>query len=149
MHRDPAKAIAVLDAMLESFDGGERWMRGDVYDAGKEKACRIGAAVLCAVKPRDKYQIILGEPDHNAYHYLYMAFTKTSAFKRYDDLDRRLDLECYNDLSRSFTRIEKLILAARAIAQAELDAKCERTSTVKQRSVTAPCDSPAREYEAA
>ncbi len=28
MRRNPAKAIAVLDAMLEFFDGGRRWMTG-------------------------------------------------------------------------------------------------------------------------
>ena len=28
MRRDPAKAIVVLDAMLEFFDGGRRWIRG-------------------------------------------------------------------------------------------------------------------------
>ena len=93
MRRDPAKAILVLDAMLEFFDGGRRWMRGDVFDAGKEKACLIGAAVLCAAEPRDEYQIILGEPDRNAYHYLYIAFSKTLAFKRYLQPDCRLDLE--------------------------------------------------------
>ena len=121
MRRDPAKAILVFDAMLQFFDGGRRWMRGDVYDTRKEKACLVGAAVLCAAEPRSEYQITVGEPDHNAYHYLYTAFTKTSAFKRYDNLDTGLDLETYNDNSRSFARIEKLILAARELAQAEID----------------------------
>ena len=42
MRRDPAKAIAVLDAMLEFFDGGKRWMRGQLQD-GQGNRCLVGA----------------------------------------------------------------------------------------------------------
>jgi hypothetical protein len=123
---NPAKAVQVLDAMLEFFDGGRRWTRGALFDSGNTKACLVGATVLCATKPREEYQIILGEPDRDAYHYLFIAFTKTSAFMRYLHPDRRLSLESYNDTSRSFARIGKLIRAARAIAQGELENVHER-----------------------
>ena len=33
--RDPAKAIAVLDAMLKFFDGGRRWTRGELEEGRK------------------------------------------------------------------------------------------------------------------
>ena len=41
MRRDPAKAIVVLDAMLEFFDGGRRWIRGQLRD--KDGRCLVGA----------------------------------------------------------------------------------------------------------
>jgi hypothetical protein len=43
MRRDPAKAIAVLDGMLEFFDGGRRWMRGRLRDFHSQQRCLIGA----------------------------------------------------------------------------------------------------------
>jgi hypothetical protein len=42
MRRDPAKAIAVLDAMLQFFDGGRRWTIGQLRDTAGNR-CLIGA----------------------------------------------------------------------------------------------------------
>lgn len=42
MRRDPARAILVLDAMLEFFDGGRRWTRQLLND-GMGNRCLIGA----------------------------------------------------------------------------------------------------------
>jgi hypothetical protein len=43
MRRDPAKAILVLDAMLEFFDGGRRWTQGALHDETGQNRCLIGA----------------------------------------------------------------------------------------------------------
>jgi RimJ/RimL family protein N-acetyltransferase len=42
MRRDPAKAVQVLDMMLEFFDGGRRWTRGRMEDDHGNR-CLVGA----------------------------------------------------------------------------------------------------------
>jgi hypothetical protein len=37
----------VLDVMLEYFNGGKRWMRGELRDASGEHRCLIGALREC------------------------------------------------------------------------------------------------------
>jgi hypothetical protein len=134
MRRDPAKAIAVLDAMLEFFDGGKRWTRGMLRDHHHQHRCLIGA-----LRHIRQQQRIRGAGTE---HYL-----RDAMIARADDLDPLTDLwvlgvgmACdgdlmrYNDVSADYAGVRALIVEARAIAQAELDAAAERrrTSTVIQ-----------------
>jgi hypothetical protein len=118
--RDPAKAIAVLDAMLEFFDGGRRWWRGSMYDVSGERRCLIAALhhiraefafrgdgilhLLHAALPDEwKKQTPIGcsIPKSLQPHHRLMYFNDTAATS-YDD-------------------VRMLIVRARALAQAELD----------------------------
>jgi hypothetical protein len=100
MRRDPAKAIVVLDAMLEFFDGGKRWTRGMLGDQYGQHRCLIGALNHI----REQHQI----NDDGAEHYLRLAA-------------RTHFLMDYNDACRTFTALYYTIIEARQQAQAELD----------------------------
>jgi hypothetical protein len=41
--RDPEKAVQALDAMLEFFDGGSRWTRGELVTGDGHARCLVGA----------------------------------------------------------------------------------------------------------
>jgi hypothetical protein len=111
MRRDPAKAIAVLDAMLEFFDGGRRWTRWKRIGP-KDRRCLMGALGLI----REQHLI----QSDGTEHYL-REITGTQPGKTKFGLND-LDLMNYNDHCQSFRRLRALIVAARALAQAELAA---------------------------
>jgi hypothetical protein len=126
MRRDPAKAIVVLDAMLEFFDGGRRWIRGQLRD--KDGRCLVGA--LGYVR---RQQRIRGAGTE---HYLRRAM-----IDRTGDLDPLTDLWVltigmpddgnlmrYNDLSAGYHEVRDLIIEARALAQAELEGWPQRNA---------------------
>jgi hypothetical protein len=127
MRRDPAKAVQVLDTMLEFFDGGRRWTRGTLCDQYGERRCLIGA--LRYVRQQ---QHIRGAGTE---HYLRHAMISGVA----DDLDPLSDLWVfaigmpgdgdlmrYNDVSADYDEVREVILEARSMALAELDAKRAR-----------------------
>ena len=128
MRRDPAKAIVVLDAMLEFFNSGERWTRGAFLN-GAGQRCLIGA--LRYVRWQ---QHIRGAGVEN---YLRGALIERIA----EDIDGwphpastlwRCDggdtvLMCYNDTSAAgYDEVRALIVEARALAEAELYAPGDR-----------------------
>jgi hypothetical protein len=123
MRRDPAKAIVVLDAMLQFFDGGKRWTQGELRDY-RRRRCLIGA-----LEHIERQQRLRGS---GAESYLRSAILSTG-----DSLDPLIrfaiallnilpapddrDLTNYNDEAASYDEVRALIIEARAIAQAELD----------------------------
>jgi hypothetical protein len=148
MRRDPAKAILVLDAMLEFFDSGRRWTRGEFHNQGGHR-CLIGA--LRHVRRQQRIlaagteyylraaMIEAGRPldQHTGLSPLAVACVTLS------------DLMNYNDLADSYDEVRRLIVAARARAQAELDAARNRPAYRElmqgDSSVTARYDSCAAE----
>ena len=116
--RDPQKAIQMLDAMLEFFDGGRRWIKW-AHHTRAGKRCMVGALDYLS----DLNQIDLTT---SAVSYFYDALPETkSGFSRRAIVD-------YNDSHRSFGAIRKLIAQARALVQAELDKPCN-PPTARQR----------------
>jgi hypothetical protein len=109
--RDPAKAVQVLDSMMEFFDGGSRWHRGELVSEDGTKRCVIGALrhIRATLRVRG---------DNTAY-YLRRTVTPDCCllFQMHPADDT--DLMGYND------KVRELILEARAIAQAELDGTAE------------------------
>jgi hypothetical protein len=126
MRRDPAKAIAILDAMLEYFEGGRRWTRGMLRDQHQHR-CLIGA-----LRHVRRQQHIRGAGTE---HYLRAAFWTFDPLR--EDLADPLiasiivrwralepddrDLMNYNDDADSYDDVRALIIEARALAQAELE----------------------------
>lgn len=114
--RDPAKAIAVLDAMLKFFDGGRRWTRGDMEDkegnrclvGALHKACRtvrcspIGAASLLC-NQLSPYQRLRFGPN------LALSFCADGLLMH------------FNDTRMDYGEVRWLIERARKVAQAEVD----------------------------
>jgi hypothetical protein len=123
MRRDPAKAIAVLNAMLEFFDGGKRWTRQLLHD-DRGNRCLIGA--LRYVRQQQRIRGAGTE------FYLRAAFLALLD----DPLDEPEPGDCalmdHNDSAACYDEVRRWIVDARGIAQAELDAKRERTSTMLQ-----------------
>jgi hypothetical protein len=132
LRRDPEKAVQALDAMLEFFDGGSRWTRGELVTGDGQARCLVGALRHVRNELR-----IRGD---GTVHYL-----RDAAQPDYDDLEICLplllwsnrerddaDLMGFNDGS-TYDEVRALIVAARALAQAELDAAGERRRTSKQR----------------
>jgi hypothetical protein len=105
--RDSAKAIAVLDAMLEFFDGGRRWIRGNPLREGQR--CLISALLHVAGGDGSEY--------HDACHYLRSALASVRP-----DISKVCDVDLigYNDESQDYDEVRALIVHARALAQAEL-----------------------------
>jgi hypothetical protein len=102
MRRDPAKATAVLDAMLEFFDGGQRWTRGILCDEHRHR-CLVGA-----LRHVRRQEHIRGS---GAEYYLRQAMLTMSqhpgvAFDIFMHLrscyDRPAVLESYNDTSAGY-----------------------------------------------
>jgi hypothetical protein len=136
MHRDPAKAILVLDAMLEFFDGGRRWTQGELLDESGQNRCLIGAlhyvqqqqrirgaatefylrtALLSALNEEKQPQIDELLPDP----LIEFALARLSGSPEPSNPD--YDLMTYNDDLEGYDHVRALIIEARAIAQAELD----------------------------
>ena len=135
--RDPAKAITMLDAMLEYFDGGRRWTQCTLADASGQHRCLIGA--LRHVRHQQR---IYGAGTE---HYLRAALTLIPDSIEYPPDLRRImaqfrrstvsgvhDLMRYNDECGSYEDLHMLITEARAEAQAELDAAGNRRRTTKR-----------------
>jgi hypothetical protein len=101
MRRDPAKAIAVLDAMLKFFDGGRRWTKYEFHDGGGNR-CLLGALRYLRVEMN-----ISGDGTG----YYLSAAQPQWRIKRIAD---------FNDSRESYGQIRDLIGRARAMAQAEL-----------------------------
>jgi hypothetical protein len=127
--RDPAKAMQVLDAMLEFFDGGRRWTRGMLRDRYHQHRCLIGA-----LRHVRRQQRISGAGTE---HYLRHAMlARTGDLNPLTDLwvqtvaehllMNDADLMHYNDASADYDEVRALILEARTIAQAELEGKRRR-----------------------
>jgi hypothetical protein len=140
---DPAKAILVLDAMLEFFDGGKRWARGDWVTYPARNRCLVGALkyVRFELGIRDDNTAELLEsalPQHHRY-LLYRLLNPHDDFQPSYDFQRQHRLMWLNDHCRRYQQVRAVIVRARKAAEAELDAGRERTRTVKQRSVTARC----------
>jgi hypothetical protein len=126
--------------MLEYFDGGKRWMRGALRDASGEHRCLIGAL-------RDVRQ---GQQIREAGAEFCLRAALLSTLDELDpfigDAMARLcghrepgvlpdlDLMTCNDGGDSYDEVRKLIVEAREIAQAELDAASDhqRSSTLTQ-----------------
>jgi hypothetical protein len=103
MRRDPAQAIAVLDLLTEFFgEFGHRWISGMHED-------RYGGRCLVSAVHHVSTEAQISGDD--AEDYLFRALPAGA-----------IDIDIYNDDCRSYDEIRSLILAARALAQAELDA---------------------------
>ena len=124
--RDPAKAVQVLDAMLEFFDGGGRWTRGHLHDPIGNR-CLIGA-----LRHVRRQQNIRGAGTEFYLHTAFLAALEEMNSLRMVGLipfrptGAEADLMRYNDLSVSYDEVQALIVAARDRAQAELDEECKR-----------------------
>jgi hypothetical protein len=130
MRRDPAKAILVLDAMLEFFDGGKRWWRKELTSPNRKRACLVGAAALFSEERT--------QPDDNALNYLHAALDKEITGCLGNQiilLSYASQIMRYNDQSPNYRRVERLIRAARAIAEAELE---NHERPLKSRSLRQP-----------
>ena len=114
MRRDPAEAIAVLDGMLEFFDGGRRWTTGSLRDLSGRR-CLIGAL--------SHLRATLDIRRDPAAYYLHCA---ADPFAAVNDDSRQAETEVYlmlyNDECGDYSSVHALIIKARALAQAELDA---------------------------
>ncbi len=122
--RDPAKAVQVLDLMLEFFDGGRRWMRGMLRDASRQHRCLIGA--LRYVR---RQQRIRGAGTEFYLHAALLSMIEAVEDPLIDFMARAYalrapddrDLMDYNDCGcPSYDEVRALIVEARALAQAEL-----------------------------
>jgi hypothetical protein len=147
MRRDPAKAILVLDAMLEFFSGGKRWTRGRMATSDGRNRCLVGALQHIRAE--------LGIRGDGTAELLENALPQHHPYPFYDllkprDLWTLRHLTYFND-RRSYRQVRAVIVKARAAAQAELAAERQRTSTVVQHqdSVAARYDSPARAHQGA
>ncbi len=134
MRRDPARAILVLDAMLEFFDGGRRWTQGELLDESGQSRCLIGALHYV----RQQQRVRGGGTEFYLYASLPKAFYGASKAAPIDVLiefakpRRRVPdhwIMNYNDNAISYDHVRALIIAARAIAQAEIDAAPDRRRT--------------------
>lgn len=121
--RNSAKAIAVLDAMLEFFDGGRRWTRGVLRDAAAERRCLIGTLRHVRRQQRirgagtDFYlHAALSIPNKPPDTLMELVMAQLCRSREPNDRD----LMGYNDGS-SYDEVRALIVEARALAQAELD----------------------------
>jgi hypothetical protein len=111
MRRDPAKAIVVLAAMLEFFDGGRRWIRGQLRD-------KDGRRLVGALGYIRRQQRIRGAGTE---HYLRRAM-----IDRAGDLNPLNELTIgmpgdgnlmrYNDLSTGYDEVRDLIIGPRRCA---------------------------------
>ncbi len=97
MRRDPAKAVQVLDLMLEFFDGGAAWLQREFRDE-HDNRCLVDA--LRHVRRRH------GITGDGAGHYLRAA------------MPRRVQLAAYNDDCKQFIELHALIVLARRMAVA-------------------------------
>jgi hypothetical protein len=124
-HRDPEKAILILDAMLEFFDGGKRWTQDMLSDASGQHRCLIGALRHARQQQRIRedgtafYLRVAWIAPDLADKLMSLALPAWDGLSDPDDGD----LMIYNDVCDSYDEVRKLIVTARAIAQAELDAK--------------------------
>jgi hypothetical protein len=113
MRRDPATAIAVLDAMLQFFDGGQRWIRGSLRDPCGHR-CLIGAL--------SHIRATLDIRRDPAACYLRCA---AGPFAARNDDSRQAETEVclmlHNDDCGYCAGVYALICAARALARAEPD----------------------------
>jgi hypothetical protein len=110
MRRDPAKAILVLGLLTEFFgEFGHRWISG-MYADSYGGRCLVSA--LYDIRAQAK---IAGDETE---YYIYQAIPPSAE-----------DIEPFNDDCRSYDEIRAVILAARDLAQAELDAAGDRTVT--------------------
>jgi hypothetical protein len=163
MRRDPAKAILVLDAMLEFFDGGRRWTQGELLDETGQNRCLIGAlhyvrqqqripgagtefylrTALFSALNEEKSRIDEVLPDP----LIEFALARLSGVPERRNPD--YDLTSYNDDVEGYEHVRALIIEARAVAQAEIDAARDRGRTSRllqpDRAVTARYDSRALE----
>jgi hypothetical protein len=127
MRRDPTRAILVLDAMLEFFDGGRRWTRGELVARDGQARCLVGALrrvrnelrirgdgtvhyLRDAIKPNSDDLVIPG-----------ICFSQLPLLSWNKREPGDADLMGFNDGS-TYDEVHELIVAARAIAQAELAA---------------------------
>jgi hypothetical protein len=136
--RDPAKAVQVLDAMLEFFDGGRRWARGTLRDQYGQR-CLIGALRHI----RQQQRIRRAGTEHYLRDALQQLAEHSYGVQQIDDVlllhlhllawkpERNdVDLMGFNDGS-AYDEVREVIVEARAIAQAEVDAKRVRRRTTK------------------
>jgi hypothetical protein len=121
MRRDPAKAIALLDAMLQFFDGGRLWIRGPVADQGWGlsgrglAACAPGAAHSRAgTEFYLRAALSMLDPDPPM-----AALIRLIGRGVLPELCDR-DLINFNDEADRYDEVRALIIEARALAQAEL-----------------------------
>lgn len=129
MRRDPAKAIAVLDAMLEFFDGGKRWMRGQLQD-GQGNRCLVGALQYARSDSR-----VRGDGTAELLHSLIPAHQR----QRFAHATPRslFLLMVFNDTCKDYRAVRRLIVRARRIALAELD-KAAHERSFQSRSIRQP-----------
>jgi hypothetical protein len=114
--RDPAKAIAVLNLLTEFFgEFGHRWISGMYED-------RYGGRCLVSALDHVRTEAEIGSDGTE--HYLRRALPAAAA-----------DIDTFNDDCRSYDEIRAVIVAARDIAQAEIDAA---RSPADQHSDTGP-----------
>jgi hypothetical protein len=148
---DPAKAIAVLDAMLEFFAGGKRWTRGKMVTYDGRNRCLVGALqhIRAELGIRGDNTVALLESALRQHHpnLLYYLFKPSHDYRPRYDFQKLRRLMWFNDRCQRYQQVRAVIVKARAAAEAELNAKRERTGTVTQRSVTARCDSPAPAHQ--
>ena len=102
-----AKAVDMLDLLLEFFEGGKYWMKGDFVDDA-ENRCLVGAMRFIRTAHN-----LHGAP---ARHYLLRAMTPQ---------DRRWGLIAFNDFRR-FAQIDALIRKARQLAVADIEQQRNR-----------------------
>jgi hypothetical protein len=122
---NPAKAVQVLDMMLEFFDGGRRWTRGEFHNHGGHR-CLIGA--LRYVR---RQQNITGRDSE---YYLRAAIIAAGRTTHQHTALSPLVVACvtlsdlmnYNDLADSYVEVRRLIENARALAEAEIENVDER-----------------------
>jgi hypothetical protein len=101
--RDPAKAVQVLDLVLEFFGNGHRWRRYRLRDSEGNR-CLAGA--LGHVRRAHR---ISGD---GARYYLMKAI--------YPDLGIPVPVEMFNDDCETYDQVKQVIIEARALAAADL-----------------------------
>jgi hypothetical protein len=136
--RDPEKAVQALDAMLEFFDGGSRWTRGELVTGDGQARCLVGALrhVRNELRIRGEgtvhYLRDAAQPKYDDPLYLGISreyFSQLSILWNMRERDDA-DLMGFNDGS-TYDEVRELIAEARAMAQADLDAKRARRRTTK------------------
>ena len=102
MNRDPGKAVLMLDLVMEFFDAGRHWTKGQYHD-GRGNRCMLGA-----MQHIRKVHNLTGDPTR---YYLLEAQPQ----------HRITPVNWYNDSCPCFGAVFEWVLAARKLALADLE----------------------------
>ncbi len=138
MHaRDPAEAVEVLNQLLKFFGDGERWIKGRLSDR-RGNCCLVGAldfvsghhAIKGDAAERYLAAAVSDERDTRRhedgedYARLRAALRRAmrgEGYRASESLLRRDSLSDFNDGSKDFAELRRLIVQARATAMIDAD----------------------------